>query len=206
MRSKNQHCCYKPKMRDTSSFTKGIGLVISRGSFMAARTANVQIHYLAGDFGDKLNEAVVPRLTALNPSSDRWTHLPGLNAITAEYGGTCWYQGKNIVSVQMSQSNMVETNASWPPPNSAKTYSPNSNPSSNLVGPIPLVSLASTLYYSSSCTTFYSDACLLLYSAPPVTHHLQFITTCQVMVHYQALDLSDTDDRLFRAYNDTSPL
>lgn len=74
------------------------------------------------------------------------------------------------------------------------------------VAPIPLVSLAPTLYHSSSCTMFYSDACLLLYSASPVTNHLQFITTNQVMVHYQALDPSDTAGRLFRAYNDTSPL
>lgn len=50
---------------------------------------------------------------------------------------------------------------------------------------------------------FYYDACLLHYS---VADHHQFITTNQVMVHYQALDSSDTDDRLLRAYNDTPPL
>lgn len=52
-------------MRDTPSFTKGIGLVIFHGSFMAARTANVQIHYLAGDFGDKLNQAMVSKTDGL---------------------------------------------------------------------------------------------------------------------------------------------
>lgn len=52
-------------MRDTPSFTKEIGLVISRVSFMAVRTANVQIHYLAGDFGGKLNQAMVSKTDSL---------------------------------------------------------------------------------------------------------------------------------------------
>lgn len=52
-------------MRDTSSFTKGIGLIISRGLFMPVRTANIQKYYLAGDFGDKLNQAMVSKTDSL---------------------------------------------------------------------------------------------------------------------------------------------
>lgn len=52
-------------MRDTPFFTKETGPVISRGSFMAARTANVQMYYLAGDFRDKLNQAMVSKTDSL---------------------------------------------------------------------------------------------------------------------------------------------
>lgn len=143
-----------------------------------------------------------PRLTGLNPSSDRWTPLPGLDVITAEYGGTCWYQGKNIVSVQMNQSNMVDTNVSWPLPlSSAKTYSPNSSPSS---------------WFHTSCFPgSYSLSLLQLYYVlfwcfPPALFSSSSGTSPPIYYHQSGHGTPPGPGpfwyRFFRVYNDTSPL
>ncbi|XP_017655650.1 endogenous retrovirus group FC1 Env polyprotein [Nannospalax galili] len=95
----------------------GLGLALSLGARGAATAAIVQTHHLAGNFRDKLNQAMASMTDSLESLQRQMNSLAGvvlqnrkaLDLITAEHGGTCIVLGKECCFF-VNESNIVMAN------------------------------------------------------------------------------------------------
>lgn len=187
----------------------GLGLAVSLGATGTAGAALVQTQHLAGDFQDKLDQAMASTTDSLESLQRQITSLAGvtlqnrraLDLLTAEHGGTCVLLGEECC-FYVNESGLVEQDVQTLKElrgNLRARYTPNtptpwySNPLMAWILPLlgPILAIGALLLLAP---------CLIQFLKQQISS-LAKVTTNQVSVQYQTVpNIGDTYS------DDTSPL